>query len=477
MPIGASGPRPRGAARAGSRASVRALRCSRPGRCCRSPTWHADVRPSNRLALAHRPTASRRWSCSTSGKAMGSSSRAGGAAARCRWRAGPGALLIALDERLPPGPPDRHPRAQPSPRGPCGGPCAAAAALQRRAGVRAGMRGRDPATRWSERLAAGGTPHGRLSTGDRLTVDSIRLRVLWPDPNRVPERPPDGEPRSTTSRSSCSARSARSGSMMGDVEDGVDPRAAGAGIPSVDLLKVAHHGSRTASTQAFLGLCIRRSRSCRRGSGMPTAIQRRRPSNGSAQSRATRTGPIWTARWRSPSRAMRCAWQRAEPGPRRSPEHADSSGNHRGWCPDRRSGASDGGACAGPSLVCPAVGRDFPVDRHCQGADGAPGTAFAGGRFPGQLAAARAGAGLPALGHLRDHPDGEAMPLAYHRADGLGSGIGHRDRARDGSLAYFWGDDVWPRGVGRDVPEGRHPLPGRPAGPVATRRLIRPPPR
>ena len=45
---------------------------------------------------------------------------------------------------------------------------------------------------WSEVLADGGPPHGRLSTGDRLTLDSIRFRVLWPDPNRVPERPPDG---------------------------------------------------------------------------------------------------------------------------------------------------------------------------------------------------------------------------------------------------------------------------------------------
>ena len=40
--------------------------------------------------------------------------------------------------------------------------------------------------------------------------------------------------------------------LTGDVEDDVDPVLAARGIPAVDFLKVAHHGSGTASTIAFL---------------------------------------------------------------------------------------------------------------------------------------------------------------------------------------------------------------------------------
>ena len=39
---------------------------------------------------------------------------------------------------------------------------------------------------------------------------------------------------------------------MGDVEEGIDPSLLADGLPHVDLLKVAHHGSRTATTQAFV---------------------------------------------------------------------------------------------------------------------------------------------------------------------------------------------------------------------------------
>ena len=39
---------------------------------------------------------------------------------------------------------------------------------------------------------------------------------------------------------------------MGDVEQGIDPTLLARGLPRVDLLKIAHHGSATATTQAFV---------------------------------------------------------------------------------------------------------------------------------------------------------------------------------------------------------------------------------
>jgi competence protein ComEC len=92
-----------------------------------------------------------------------------------------------------------------------------------------------------------------LSTGDRLQLDSIGLRVLWPDRDAVPREPPDGG----TSINNVSivllgTFGAQRFLLTGDIEQEIDPILLSRGLPRVDLLKVAHHGSRTSSTDAFL---------------------------------------------------------------------------------------------------------------------------------------------------------------------------------------------------------------------------------
>jgi competence protein ComEC len=120
-----------------------------------------------------------------------------------------------------------------------------------------GMRGPGPGYEaWEAVLAADGAPlRGLLITGDRLAVDDLRFDVLWPDPGRVPVEPPDGgRAINDVSIVLLGEVDGRRILLTGDVEDDIDPLLAARGLPPVDFLKVAHHGSRTASTVAFLGV-------------------------------------------------------------------------------------------------------------------------------------------------------------------------------------------------------------------------------
>jgi competence protein ComEC len=104
-----------------------------------------------------------------------------------------------------------------------------------------------------ELTAAGAPPHSTLATGARIALDDVRLQVLWPDPGRVPREPPDaGRGINDVSVVLLGEVAGRRFLLTGDVEDDVDPLLAARGLPSVDILKVAHHGSATASTPAFL---------------------------------------------------------------------------------------------------------------------------------------------------------------------------------------------------------------------------------
>jgi competence protein ComEC len=116
-----------------------------------------------------------------------------------------------------------------------------------------GMLGPGPGyAAWAAELAGRPTPSALLAAGDRLTVDDIALEVLWPLPGSVPRTPPDtGTGINNVSIVFLGAVAGRRFLLMGDVEQEVDPELL-ARIARVDLLKIAHHGSRTASTDAFL---------------------------------------------------------------------------------------------------------------------------------------------------------------------------------------------------------------------------------
>ena len=118
-----------------------------------------------------------------------------------------------------------------------------------------GMRGPGPGYAAFARDLAGRAPppHAILSTGSRIALDDIRFRVLWPDPGRVPREPPDaGRGINDVSIVLFGEVAGRRILLTGDVEDDVDPVIAARGLPPIDVLKVAHHGSKTASTPAFL---------------------------------------------------------------------------------------------------------------------------------------------------------------------------------------------------------------------------------
>ena len=109
-----------------------------------------------------------------------------------------------------------------------------------------------------------------LATGARIALDDIRFRVLWPDPGRVPREPPDGgRGINDVSIVLLGEVAGRRFLLTGDVEDDVDPLLAERGLPPVDILKVAHHGSATASTPAFLDAVRPRVAIVSAGAGNP----------------------------------------------------------------------------------------------------------------------------------------------------------------------------------------------------------------
>jgi competence protein ComEC len=108
-----------------------------------------------------------------------------------------------------------------------------------------------------QRLAETGRQTRIIAAGDHLTLDGIRMDALWPLPGTVPLRPPDsGAAINNVSIVLDLHYGARRMVLAGDVEEQIDPQLLAEGIAAdgrpLDVLKVAHHGSGTATTDAFV---------------------------------------------------------------------------------------------------------------------------------------------------------------------------------------------------------------------------------
>jgi len=110
---------------------------------------------------------------------------------------------------------------------------------------------------YRRRLAELGQQSRVLAAGDTLWLDGIRMDVEWPLPGTVPLRPPDsGTGVNNVSIVLDVSFGSRRIVLAGDVEEQIDPQLLAAGIADqlgpLDVLKVAHHGSRTATTDTFI---------------------------------------------------------------------------------------------------------------------------------------------------------------------------------------------------------------------------------
>jgi competence protein ComEC len=125
--------------------------------------------------------------------------------------------------------------------------------------VETGMVGRGPGDAAYRRVLAEQDRHTTLAAaGDRLWLDGIELDVDWPPPGTVPARAStDGKQVNNESLVIDLRYGERRMLFTGDAEEEVDPQLLARGLAEhlggpIDVLKVAHHGSGTATTNALL---------------------------------------------------------------------------------------------------------------------------------------------------------------------------------------------------------------------------------
>jgi len=124
---------------------------------------------------------------------------------------------------------------------------------------------------WIDRLGQASAPaRSSIAAGDRLAVDEIAMRVLWPIRGQVPLEPTDsGTGINNVSVVLLGTIGARRFLLAGDVEQDIDPSLLAEGLPRLDFLKVAHHGSRTATTEPFVEAVRPRIAVASAGTGNP----------------------------------------------------------------------------------------------------------------------------------------------------------------------------------------------------------------
>ncbi|HWP62385.1 MAG TPA: ComEC/Rec2 family competence protein, partial [Candidatus Binatia bacterium] len=116
-----------------------------------------------------------------------------------------------------------------------------------------GMAGTGPAATTLAELLVGDRRAVVAAAGDRLAVDGVTLDVVWPVAGTVPATAPDsGSEVNDASLVLLGAAVGHRFLLSGDIEEGVDPELVARGLPRLDLLKVPHHGSRTATTAGLL---------------------------------------------------------------------------------------------------------------------------------------------------------------------------------------------------------------------------------
>ena len=122
-----------------------------------------------------------------------------------------------------------------------------------------GMRGPGPGdAAFRAELARSGLRDTILAAGDHLSLDGASMDVLWPRRGEVPAVAPDaGKGINDTSIVFDLRFGSRRMILTGDIEQEIDPQVLASGFmrpgdPPLDVLKVAHHGSKTATTDAWL---------------------------------------------------------------------------------------------------------------------------------------------------------------------------------------------------------------------------------
>lgn len=110
---------------------------------------------------------------------------------------------------------------------------------------------------WKAALASNGLQSERLATNQTLTLDGAKLSVLWPDdasarPSGMDQNATDNRKTNDSSIVLLGEYEGRRFLLTGDVEEDVDPILLERGLGAADMLKVAHHGSGTASSDDLL---------------------------------------------------------------------------------------------------------------------------------------------------------------------------------------------------------------------------------